>query len=164
MIKRLNAILALLLVSVTLTGVLCIPASADQQLRVTASWLRLRSGPGTGYSILTKVKQGSLVTVLASKTDKHWYYVRTAKGKTGWMAKKYLTTPDEAKPESKKASSVAVAKRKVNFRTGPSKKYDVIKLLPAGQSMVVVGKTGAWYQVVIGKQTGYVMKSHVNLK
>lgn len=56
MIKRLNAILALLLVSVTLTGVLCIPASADQQLRVTASWLRLRSGPGTGYSILTKVK------------------------------------------------------------------------------------------------------------
>ena len=46
MIKRLNAILALLLVSVTLTGVLCIPASADQQLRVTASWLRLRSGPG----------------------------------------------------------------------------------------------------------------------
>ena len=163
MLKKLNAAVAALLVAVCLMGALSVPVSAEQQLRVTASWLRLRSGPGTGYPILTRYKQGTLVTVLTTKKDKHWYYVRTAKGKTGWMAKEYLTTPDETKPADKKMSGMAVASRKVTFRTGPGKKYNVIKLLPKGQSMVIVGKTGAWYKVVVGKQSGYVMKTHVKL-
>ena len=53
---------------------------------------------------------------------------------------------------------------KLNLRTGPGKKYDVISLLPAGEKMKVVGKTGSWYKVTVGKQTGYVMKKLVRVK
>ena len=144
MLKKLNAAVAALLVAVCLMGALSVPVSAEQQLRVTASWLRLRSGPGTGYPILTRYKQGTLEPDEPDKPES-------------------TTTPDETKPADKKASGMAVASRKVNFRTGPGKKYNVIKLLPKGQSMVIVGKTGAWYKVVVGKQSGYVMKTHVKL-
>ncbi len=162
--KRLNSVAAVLLIMMILAATLPVYAGAEQQMRVTASWLRLRSGPGTEYSIINKYRNGSVVTILTSKTNKHWFYVKTSKGQTGWMYKGYLTTLDETKPADKKATGIAVAKRNVNFRTGPSKKYDVIKMLPAGQSMVIIGRTGGWYKVVVGKQSGYVMKSLVKVK
>ena len=162
--KRIRALLAVLLIMMTMFAVLPINASAEQHMRVTASWLRLRSGPGTDYTIINKYRNGSIVTILTSKTSKHWYYVKTAKGQTGWMYKGYLTTLDDTKPAAKPASGTAVAKRNINFRTGPSKKYEVIKMLPAGQSMKIIGKTGSWYKVVVGKQSGFVMKSLVKVK
>ena len=162
--KRLISVVALLLIVMTLTAVLPVAALADTKLRVTASWLRLRSGPGMEYKILNKYKTGSVVTVLTTKTDKHWYYVKTSKGQTGWMYKGYLAALDDMPQPDKNATGKAVATRNVNLRTGPGKKYDVIQLLPAGQSMTIVGKTGSWYKVIAGKQSGYVMKSHIKVK
>lgn len=162
--KRLISVVALLLVLMTLIAVLPAAASAETKLRVTASWLRLRSGPGTEYKILNKYKAGSIVTVLTTKTDKHWYYVKTSKGQTGWMYKGYLSATNDTPAPARNANGSAVAKRNVNLRTGPGKKYDVIQLLPAGQTMTIVGKTGTWYKVIAGKQTGYVMKSLIKIK
>ena len=164
MMKRINAILAVLLIVMTMIAVLPVAAAAEQQMRVTASWLRLRSGPGIEYSIINKYKTGSVVTILTSKTNKFWYYVKTSKGQVGWMYKGYLAPLDVTKPADKPATGMGVVTRNVNFRTGPSKKYDVIKMLPAGQSLVIIGKTGSWYKVVVGKQSGYVMKNHVKVK
>ena len=166
MMKRFSRVIALLLVAVTLTAVFTAAASAETRLRVTASWLRLRTGPGTDYEIINKYRTGSIVTVLNNKTSRNWYYVRTSKGETGWMYKGYLsgTGTIDTVPASKYASGSAVASRNVNLRTGPSKKYDVITLLPAGQKMTIVGKTGSWYQVTVGKQTGYVMQKLIKVK
>ncbi len=163
--KRMKSTAAILLLFVMLTAVLPISAMADQKMVVTASWLRLRTGPGMEYAIKARFKAGTIVTVLSSQTSKHWYYVRSATGKTGWMYKSYLKSTANASVDPKySASGTAVAKRNVNLRTGPSKKNEIIKLLPAGQSMQIIGKTGKWYQVKIGKQTGYVMKSLVKVK
>ena len=162
--KRIVRIIAVLLLVGTLTAVLPFSATAEQKMKVTASWLRLRSGPGMEYEIINKYRNGSVVTILTTKTNKHWYYVRTSKGQTGWMYKGYLTSLDTTMPAAKNATGMAVAHRNVNLRTGPGKKYDVIRLLPAGQNMVIIGKTGAWYKVVVGKKSGFVMKSHVKVK
>ncbi len=164
MMKRFSRMIALLLVAMTLTAVFAIPASADTKMRVTASWLRLRTGPGTDYDIISQYRNGSVVTVLTTKTSKHWYYVRTSRGQTGWMYKGYLDGKIDTVPASKDVSGTAVAKRNVNLRTGPGKKYDVIKLLPAGQSMTVIGRTGSWYKVTVGKQSGYVAGTFIKVK
>ena len=164
MMKRFSRVIALLLIAMTLTTMFTVTASADTKMRVTASWLRLRSGPGVEYEIISKYRNGSIVTVLTTKTSRNWYYVRTSKGQTGWMYKGYLTGKIDTVPASKEASGNAVARRNVNLRTGPGKKYDVISLLPAGEKMKVVGKTGSWYKVIVGKQTGYVMKKLVRVK
>ena len=46
MMKRFSRVIALLLIAMTLTTMFTVTASADTKMRVTASWLRLRSGPG----------------------------------------------------------------------------------------------------------------------
>ena len=164
MMKRFGRAIALLLIALTLTAMFSAAASAESKMRVTASWLRLRSGPGTEYEIISKYKTGSIVTILTSKTNKHWYYVKTSKGQTGWMYKGYLSPVIDTLPAAKSASGTAVVTRNVNLRTGPGKNYDVIKILPAGQSMTIVGKTGNWYKVIVGKQSGYVVKDNIKIK
>ena len=165
MMKRLISILAVLMLLVSMTVVLPVTAMADQKMQVTASWLRLRSGPGTNYNIVNKYRRGSLVTILTTRTSRNWYYVRTSRGQTGWMYKSYLSAIGDTTPDAKKsASGIAVASRNVNFRRGPGKNYDVIKLLPAGQTMDITGKTGNWYKVIVGKQTGYVLKTHIKIQ
>ena len=52
--------------------------------------LRLRSGTGTNYKILSKYKKGTEVIVL-NKTTSSWYEVTCPDGKHGYMASEYLT-------------------------------------------------------------------------
>jgi hypothetical protein len=55
------------------------------------SGLRQRSGPGTSYSILRVMPEGSTVTVVSS--DSGWYKVDWS-GKTGWSSGQYLCKVD----------------------------------------------------------------------
>lgn len=52
--------------------------------------LRLRSGTGTNYKILSSYKKGSEVIVV-EKTTSSWYEVTAPDGKHGYMASEYLT-------------------------------------------------------------------------
>ena len=52
--------------------------------------LRLRSGTGTSYKILSKYKKGTEVIVL-NKTTSSWYEVTCPDGKHGYMSSQYLT-------------------------------------------------------------------------
>ena len=53
--------------------------------------LRLRSGPGTGYSIVTTVQQGALLGLTGRNSDSSWIRVRIG-NTTGWVAN-YLIQP-----------------------------------------------------------------------
>ncbi|MBP5661873.1 MAG: sortase [Clostridia bacterium] len=55
--------------------------------------LRLRSGPGTTYSILGGLAHGTLVTILADGTE--WVHVRTVGGMEGYLMKRYLVPESE---------------------------------------------------------------------
>ena len=80
--------------------------SVTEVYRVTTQRdpLRLRSGTGTNYSILSKYPRGTLVIVTA-KITASWYEVVCPDGKRGYMASEYLTldhtdvTPGEAVAE-----------------------------------------------------------------
>lgn len=52
--------------------------------------VRLRSGPGESYSILTSYDVGTQMTVLEYGAT--WCYVRSSAGTTGYMMTKFLTT------------------------------------------------------------------------
>lgn len=57
---------------------------------VTASSLRVRTGPGTSYSIKTSVYYGNVVGILAQYSN-GWYKVQLANGTTGYCSGSYLT-------------------------------------------------------------------------
>lgn len=60
--------------------------SATKALRVTASELNMRSGPGIGYSIVTRLTFGTHVDALA--TQHGWVYVRSPNAQ-GWVASQW---------------------------------------------------------------------------
>jgi hypothetical protein len=58
-------------------------------MRVAASSLNLRGGPGTQHAVLRSLTRGTPVTVVAEQGD--WLQVRLEDGTTGWAAAQYLT-------------------------------------------------------------------------
>ncbi|MBA3943719.1 MAG: C40 family peptidase [Herpetosiphonaceae bacterium] len=60
------------------------PRTASRIVQVTADGTRLRSGPGTTYTIRAKLDTTQTVTLLGQVTD--WYKVRTQTGREGWIS------------------------------------------------------------------------------
>jgi hypothetical protein len=56
---------------------------------VTGSVVNLRSGPGTAYGVITRVKEGDSLTAIAKNADASWLQV-TAAGKQGWVSAQYV--------------------------------------------------------------------------
>ncbi len=71
--------------SVSLTG-----TAGQKSAVITGSGVRVRSGPGTGYSVVGGVTTGDRVTVL--KTSGQWSSVKTSGGLAGWVSSQYIST------------------------------------------------------------------------
>jgi hypothetical protein len=63
--------------------------------KVNNNILNLRAGPGTMYSIITKLGLGENLTVIGRNADSTWYQVKRDNGQEGWVSQMYvLTTGD----------------------------------------------------------------------
>ena len=85
--------------------------------------LRLRSGTGTNYKILSSYKKGSQVYVL-NKTTSSWYEVTAPDGKHGYMASQYLTYVS-TEPSSTPAISGGIVEAR-QLREQPFRIYRVV--------------------------------------
>lgn len=63
------------------------PKTAGASYKVTASSLRVRNGPGTGYDTVRYLKNGAAVTVYGTKNG----WANITKGKAEWCSMDYLT-------------------------------------------------------------------------
>lgn len=61
---------------------------ADSTAIVTTSTLNVRSGPSTSNTIVTKIYENNIVTIIG--TSNGWYNVRLSNGQTGWVSGQYL--------------------------------------------------------------------------
>lgn len=75
-------------------------AYVEKPAIVNASSLNVRSGPGTGYSVVTRLTNGASVTVMDEKTASDgaaWYQIRMlgtgGREVTGYVSKSYLKFP-----------------------------------------------------------------------
>ena len=64
---------------------------------ITGNGVRVRTGPGTNYGILTALNTGDMVTVL-STANSAWVQVRTAGGVTGYVSSTYITVHTNSNP------------------------------------------------------------------
>lgn len=72
---------------------------AEKTIQVTGNLVNLRSGPATSTAIVTKVSQGTILTLLDIEGE--WYKVRTSNGEVGYIAAyltKAVTTEHETPP------------------------------------------------------------------
>lgn len=111
-------------------------ALAQEAVRVDAPSLNVRSGPGTGYSLIGTVYDGqSYVRIASSGTwRKIWYDHRT-----GWVSAGSLAT--STAPERRVTAS------SLNVRTGPGTGYADVGNAPGNSWWTVVGSDGAWRKI-----------------
>ncbi len=145
---------------------------------INGTYVRMRSGPSTSYSILGTYNSGTTMTVTGTSGD--WYEV-SYNGTTGYVYSLYLTldsgstststsTSSSSSSSSTDSSSFTVTEMSdtaatvtsaVNMRAGPSTSYASLQVLSAGTSVTITGYCGSWYRISYNGSTGYVYISYV---
>lgn len=139
---------------------LSLPSTATY-METTANSLNFRSGPSTSYSIIGSLPRGTLVEVL-SKVSTSWYRVR-ANGRTGYVGSKYLKATTSTPATVSSTGTVYVTTGSVNFRTGPSTSYSVIRKLTSGTKVELISKySSTWYKVSVNGTTGYLSSKYLS--
>lgn len=134
-------------------------------IRVRNSWINLRSGPGTHYTVAGKAAPGTRLPIVGRNTDNNWWQVYYANGQKLWVAAwivdvfgplaqvpivkaQYLPSPT---PEQGSAEHPYIRIRgyRTNVRSGPGTNYQIIdKANPYAQlSITGVSKDKSWWQI-----------------
>jgi uncharacterized protein YraI len=121
-----------------LAAVLC-SLFAEEARQVTVSELNVRSGPGTGYSILGLSHSGEKYVVVT--TSGSWKKIWWA-GNTGWIYTGYTSA---ASGTGSKVTASAL-----NVRTGPGTSYSAIGQAHQGEIYVLAGTSGSWDKIWFG--------------
>ncbi len=115
--------------------------------------LRMRSGPGTSYDIITSLNTGTSAEVLDATNG--WFKISYG-GQTGYVSGDYMKLTDPL--------NGVVSADVLNVRSGPSTDYNRIAKLVAGNRLSVTGSSGDWYLISLQGQTGYVASSYVTIE
>ena len=126
---------------------------------ITGDYVRMRSGPGTGYGILGTYNSGTKMTITGEDGD--WYKV-SYNGISGYVYKQYLSQSGVTAEVTPMESTSAVTTVGVNLREGPSTAYESKMLLPAGVSVTISGKSGQWYKVSYNGVSGFVYQDYLS--
>jgi len=128
------------------------PQAAGKVAVISGSCVNVRSGPGTGYSIIAQVGNGERYQVVETSGD--WHKIRLNDSSVGWVAGWLikLETSSASNPApaggSPSGDRIAVVTGSVvNVRSGPGTSSGVIAQVSQGNSLQVTGQSGDWYEV-----------------
>lgn len=101
--RRLLCLCVMLAISGTLLCPLAFAAERESTVRVTASRLNVREGPGPDYPVVTSAERGE--TLVRLDEESGWLKVRTSDGSEGWVSAQYVEAiGEEAAPEGRGSS------------------------------------------------------------
>ena len=160
--KGLTRYISLILAVVLLVSSLAICVYAEDEIKsgigfVTASALRLRSGPSTDYATLDYAYNGDAVVVLEKTGD--WYRV-IFNLQEGYMHSAYLSVLSR---ENAELGYGAVNAYCVNMRSGPSTDYSVVTQAYEGAKAYIIGINNGWYKVIYKDSIGYIRSDLLDL-
>jgi uncharacterized protein YraI len=151
-------------------------ATADTDLTIGGSAViayangdnvNVRSGPGAGEPIVTRVAEGSSVYVIDgifwAGDGSAWYQVE-ANGVTGFVISDYLASGAVTSATSVGASTGwAVALDSVNVRSGPSTADPILAMLSTGEWVELYGQAENGFVAIIrGDYVGWVHASFLS--
>lgn len=134
---------------------------------VNGDGVRLRSGPGTNYSIKASLTRGQTVFVRESRGE--WRYVQVHGGNDGWIHADLLKSEGATGSSSGSSASSSSTTTKgfvtgssVHLRSGPSLSDHIRAKVVKGQTVYITERSGDWYKVTVhGGGDGWVHASLV---
>ena len=138
---------------------------ATVRLSNTSSKVNVRTGAGTGYTVVATLNHGQTVTVTA--TIGAWSAIRSG-SVSGYVMTQYLSvasataTPAPTMTAEVQATvALSSATSKLNVRAAASLAGRVITQIPHGQSVTILSRVGDWSQIRFGQVTGYVASRYL---
>ncbi len=135
--------------------------------------LTVRSGPGSGYSSIGKLKKGTTFDITAKVKDSsgnYWYKLAYG-GETGYVLSTYVKTSSVSDSDAVTFKiGTTTAQSGVNVRSGAGTGYSVLTVLPEGSLITVTGSAKAtngklWYKYEYSSsKTGYICSDYVEIK
>ena len=119
---------------------------------VKGSDVRMRSGPGTNYSILGTYQNGTALTVTG--TENGWSKV-TIGGTSGYIRSDYVSGGADSKTGYIKGNDV-------RLRSGAGTSYSILGTYNNGTPLTITGTSGDWTAVTINGVKGYVNSAYVS--
>ncbi len=123
--------------------------------------VRLRSGPGKGYSIIASYAPGTRCTILSA--GKNWCRIRIG-SRTGYMMTQFLNSDPIITPQPQPAPSgqyrvyvTSANGQGVNLRSGPAKTYPSIGFYSVGTPATMISRGNTWSYILVGNRSGYMM-------
>ena len=119
---------------------------------VKGSDVRMRSGPGTNYSILGTYQNGTALTVTG--TENGWSKVIIG-GTSGYIRSDYVSGGADSKTGYIKGNDV-------RLRSGAGTSYSILGTYNNGTPLTITGTSGDWTAVTINGVKGYVNSAYVS--
>jgi uncharacterized protein YraI len=137
------------------------PVLAVKVYMQTTVNLNMRSGPGTGYSIVKTIPKGTAVEIIG--TSGSWKKVVYG-AYSGWCMGSYLAATSAPVAEQPAPAPVVTAPSEktymkttanLNMRSGAGTGYGIIKVIPKGTTVEVTGSSSYWKNVTYAGITGW---------
>ena len=147
-VRALSVLLLIALFLGTVSSALAF--TKNEMVYSTAASLNLRSGPGTNYSVVGKLKANAQVKYLGSSGS--WAKIEY-NGTTAYAFAQYLKSVG-----STTGSDKLYATTGVNVRSGPgtSPPYSKLGTLAKDQQVIKLGSSGKWIKIAYGSGSAYV--------
>ena len=150
------------------------PAEPETPAKVTGTvkvndYLRVRSGPGTGYSIVEYLKPNAKVEILEQKTVGHMVWGKIS---NGWISMDYVvldkTETGNTGSTGSSGSTVIATGTVVNagtlrIRSGPGTQYSILGYLTDGTRVEITEKQTSGSMVWGKTDKGWISLDYVSL-
>ena len=133
-----------------------------------SSHLNIRSGAGTGYSIVGSLSNGVTVNILGKSGS--WYHI-SHNGITGYVSAEYLqevSSGSNSSGSTSIGSTVSSGKGQVynvtsnlRVRSNPSTSSTVLGYLLNGEVVDIIGSSNGWVHINYQGSTGYVSAEYI---
>ncbi len=127
-------------------------------IKVDASVVNVRTGPGLSYDIMTQVTGGEKVTMLSEENE--WYKVRLSNDQIGWIAS-WLIENTEVSAATNKIG--VVTGEEVNIRSESNINADILGKVTNGTELTVLFQQEGWTQVQYYGQVAWISSDLIEI-
>ncbi len=123
-----------------------------------ATSLRIRSGPGTSFSVIGVFDKGKTAQYL--EKSGRWIKISYS-GKSGWVAGWYISKTTNTSAATVNPSTnnkhVKIIYNGTNIRSGASTGHSIVKRANAGETYTLLDTVGNWYKINLeNDKIGYI--------